>query len=297
MVSDRTDAVPIWLITLAVLISFARGGLMIFERENPYKVTPLVNWVQVKDVNSVIFKTHKSAALYFVHTGKCRRCAEMSQAIETPDVAKIMNEDYIPVKVEIPHLRKDETPEVQNLKDNYASWSAPQLVVVPPECWDVPVENSYLLPDVSVTEMVTLPDDTVKKVLQNSKRWHPEPPSFGRVAWVKPSTALADATDEKPALLFFGRSWDQHSDAVRAQIFGNAKIAKVINENFLPSFVVNFERKGIPNSKRTSELIARFRIKSYPTVVVVSPSRPAQMMTGFAGEKETLEFLSHVRGK
>ncbi len=297
MVNDRTDAIPIWLVTLAVLISLARGSVMLYDREHPFMASQLINWVPAKDVNSIIFKNHKPAALYFVHSGKCHQCANMSQVVETPEVAKLMNEDYIPVKVEVPHQRKDESPEVKSLKQNYAGWAVPQLVVVPVECWDVPLENSYMLPDVRLVEMMPIDASEVKRLLERSKRWHAEPPSFGHVAWMKPSVALEKATDEKPALLFFGRSWDFHSDTVRAEIFGNANISKAINENFLPSFVVNMERKGIPNLPKTTELISRFRVKSFPSIVISSPSRPAQMMTGFAGEKETLEFLTHARGK
>lgn len=297
MANDRTDAIPVWLVTLAVLISIARGSVMLYEKEHPFTAPKLINWIPAKDVNSVIFKNHKPAAVFFVHSGKCRQCASFKQTVETPEVAKLMNENYNPVKVEVPHLRKDETPEVKNLKENYGSWSLPQLVVVPVECWDVPLESSYMLPDVRVMEMVPVDGGEVKRMLERSTKWHAEPPSFGRVAWMKPAVALEKATDEKPALLFFGRSWDYHSDTVRSEIFGNANISKVVNENFLPSFVVNVERKGIPNLPKTTELISRFRIKSFPSIVVSSPSRPAQMMTGFAGEKETLEFLSHALGK
>lgn len=298
MVSDRTDAVPLWLLIVAVTVSLVRSSMMYSERVNPPRPQQQIVWNQPKDVDSTIFKTRKPAVLFFLHDKKCRKCSEMERSVETPEIAKIMRQNYIPVRVPVPKLRSEQTEEVKALKENYSSWSPPALVVVPPECWGVPMEDSYILPDMNEIGWFRVPDSqTIAKFLERSKTWHPEPPSFGNVRWVRLKTALAEATDEKPAILFFGRSCDYHSDRVRSEIFGNANITRVINEHFLPAFIVNVERKGKENSERTKELIARFRVKSFPSIVVTSPSRPSQMMTGFAGEKETLEFLTHARGK
>jgi len=296
---DRTNASPRWLVLITVALIAARS--IIFQYEQMHLTQPVqrIRWYTHEAASRAIFKNRKPALLFFSHGNTCQECKNMESDLQETAVAEEINRDYVPLKVIDPSPDGLPAPkDVENLKQNYNAWRIPRMVVVPPEMWDVPAEwlDSYQLPDVSPGGMFTPNSDSdrIPLIVKSSADWHPDPLKVGNVDWIAPEKALQRASDAKPALLFFARSLDRHCDVVRSEIFGDDEIAAVIKKQFLPAFVVSHQRQNRPDSDETKRMLARFNIRMFPCLIVTSPSNPDQVLTGFAGNKETLQFLEQA---
>lgn len=298
---DATDGLPLWLLIVTVVVMVVRIAVVLHEKFYPPQIPELIKWSTYDDVKKRFFEINKPAAMFFVHEGKCLQCSQFETTLQQPDIAEQLQKSYVPIRVTIPRATsKSKLPkELARLKDNYGIWSVPKLALITTEMWDVPLNSDYWYIPRTSSELFLARDDSksIRKLLKESIDWHAPVLTYGEVKWVKPDVALAQATDQKPALLFFGRSLDRHSDYVRSKIFGDTDLNKTINEDFLPAFVVSLERKNRPDSEQTKALLKRFRIKSFPSIIVSSPSRPAQLLTGYPGSVETMEFLKQTLEK
>jgi len=302
VVSDKTNALPLWLLVATIALSVTRFGYYVYAKSNPSTEPERVKWQQFKEAKDKVLSSKKHVAMLFVHEGECLQCKTMENNLQREDVADVIVKNYLPVRVVVPRLKPPvvgvtrKPTEADELRENYSVWNLPNLVIVPPEMWEVSLGyDKYSLPDTGFGTFRQIDSRSLKGLLERNVRWHPEVYMYGKVDWVKPDIALKECTNQKPALLFFSRSLDRHCDNVRSKVFGDKAINKMVNEHFLPTFIVSGVRKGVPDTQETKDLIARFHIKSYPTIIISSPAKPSQVLTGFAGEKETIEFLTQAR--
>ena len=80
--------------------------------------------------------------------------------------------------------------------------------------------------------------------------------------------------------------------------WGDARVASLVNDSYLPARVVDREREDGKNPAAIEELQRRYSVRAFPTLVVAdADGREIAKFEGYGGKEKLVRFLEESRGK
>ncbi len=117
------------------------------------------------------------------------------------------------------------------------------------------------------------------------------------VGWRPPAVAESEAKrTRKPLLYDFSATWCGPCQKMDREVFRDAEAARMIGDLFVPVRVMDASGERGGNPPEVEALRRKFRIRAFPTLVVVRPGRDPVVMEGYAGKAETLKALRDAAG-
>jgi len=126
-----------------------------------------------------------------------------------------------------------------------------------------------------------------------------QPTSRDLVNWRPVVAAEAEARKaRRPILYDFTAEWCPPCRAMQREVFGDRSEADFIDKTFVPVRVLDRKRESGRNPPEVEALQKRFKIDSFPTLVVVSPrgGEPV-VLSGYVGKVRTLSALNEAARK
>ena len=116
------------------------------------------------------------------------------------------------------------------------------------------------------------------------------------VRWVPVERAerLASMT-RKPVLYEFSAAWCGPCHQLENEVFRDARLAALINEKFIPVKVVDRQRETGKNPPDVARLQSSYKVRAFPTIVVVQGGRAPVTLVGYRGQAHFEEFLRGIR--
>lgn len=121
---------------------------------------------------------------------------------------------------------------------------------------------------------------------------HP-PAMADLVHWRPIEGSEATAREQHRALLYdFTADWCVPCQVMQREVFADPVIAREIERGFLPVRVLDRTREEGSNTPAVDSLLRRFRVNSFPTLVVVPPGGgDPVVMVGYEGRAATIQRL------
>src|SRR5512141_482817 len=119
------------------------------------------------------------------------------------------------------------------------------------------------------------------------------PPVFADlVKWVPLAVAPDSGAGGKPILYYFTADWCGPCRMLRQEVFSSEERARYLNEHFVPVIVVDRMREDGRNEPKVAELLRRYSVQAFPTLVVTGgPGTGASPQEGYPGKTKTWTFL------
>jgi thiol:disulfide interchange protein len=112
------------------------------------------------------------------------------------------------------------------------------------------------------------------------------------VKWVPLTVAPDSAFGGKPILYYFTADWCGPCRVLRQEVFSSEERARYLNEHFVPVIVVDRMREDGRNEPKVDELLRRYSVRAFPTLVVTGgPGTGASPQAGYPGKTKTWTFL------
>lgn len=116
--------------------------------------------------------------------------------------------------------------------------------------------------------------------------------SVDLIKWVPTAQAerMARMT-HKPILYEFSAEWCGPCHMLEREVFRNPKLARLINERFIPVKLVDRQRETGGNPPDVARLQGIYRVDAFPTVVIAQGSDSPITNVGFQGADDFEAFL------
>lgn len=114
------------------------------------------------------------------------------------------------------------------------------------------------------------------------------------VRWVPIERAAQMAgITQKPILYEFSAAWCGPCWRLENEVFHDSRLAALINEKFIPVKIVDRQREDGTNLPEVAQLEEQYRVRAFPTIVIVHRRNPPATMLGYPGPAK---FESFIRG-
>lgn len=113
------------------------------------------------------------------------------------------------------------------------------------------------------------------------------------VRWQPIAGSEATAHEQRRALLYdFTADWCPPCQVMQREVFADPEIAREIERGFLPVRVLDRTREEGHNTPAVDSLLKRYRVNSFPTLVVVPHGGgDPVVMVGYEGKSATVQRL------
>jgi thiol:disulfide interchange protein len=117
------------------------------------------------------------------------------------------------------------------------------------------------------------------------------------VRWTPITFASAAALrSHKPILYEFSAEWCGPCRILEREVFMDAALAAKINDRYIAVKVIDRQREEGHNEPAVQQLMDRFRINAFPTVVIATPDgQPRDKVLGYQGRDKFAAFIDRVR--
>jgi len=117
------------------------------------------------------------------------------------------------------------------------------------------------------------------------------------VHWTPISMASAAAArSHRPILYEFSAEWCGPCHVLEREVFMDASLAGKINDRYIAVKVVDRQREEGSNSAEVQQLMDRYGIRAFPTVIIASSDGQVRdKVLGYTGRDKFAELIDRVR--
>jgi len=126
------------------------------------------------------------------------------------------------------------------------------------------------------------------------ERHRPHMPDLVHWQPIEGAEAAAHA-EGRPVLYDFTAEWCAPCELMQREVFADAESAREIEGSFLPVRVLDRAREEGSNTALVDSLERRFRVNTFPTLVVVPHDGDPVVIVGYEGKEATLRRLRAAR--
>ena len=112
------------------------------------------------------------------------------------------------------------------------------------------------------------------------------------VKWRTPAEAVVEAqTSGRPVMYVFSAGWCPPCRQLDHGVLHDEKCAAFINEHFIPVHAMDRRSEDGHNAPEIDALMQRFKIESFPQIVIDAPGVEPRVMNGYGGKRPAMAFL------
>jgi len=112
------------------------------------------------------------------------------------------------------------------------------------------------------------------------------------------SVPAASAASGKPVLYDFTAAWCGPCHRLDAEGWGDATLASLASDGFVPARVVDREREEGKNPPRVAELQQKYSVQAFPTLIAAAPDgTEIGRLEGWGGPESLRRFLEESKAK
>jgi len=117
------------------------------------------------------------------------------------------------------------------------------------------------------------------------------------VRWTPIELASAAASrSHRPILYEFSAAWCGPCHLLEREVFMDAALAEKINNRYIAVKVIDRQREDGSNEPAVQQLMDRYRINAFPTVVIAAADgQPRDQIRGYPGRDGFADFIDRVR--